>query len=424
MSMHTRLPTITLVLLFIIANNCTYQVSIGSAADSPSRYDISNGEIVKSLTREAGNPERGEQIVLDRERGDCVVCHAMPLPNREFHGTVGPPLEGVGRKYTSGALRLRLVDAKAFNPQSVMPAYHKVRDLFAVRPDLRNTPILTAQEIEDVVAYLATLTSTDTESSQPINPVSAAMAPSALPSQPAQPAYAVDGRRSGYTYLAADTQQLQNDAFANPGMLWVERGGEMWIQPEGGAHQSCTNCHGEARESMRGVRARYPRFDGRRKKLINLEQQINRCRQERLHVPPYAYESEALLALTTYIAYQSRGVPIAPQIDAATRSFFIAGKQFFMQRRGQLDLACTHCHDQLAGQRLRGEVISQGQSNGFPIYRQLWQTLGSSHHMFAWCNTAIRAEPFALGSDEYVNLELYMAWRARGLPVESPAIRR
>jgi sulfur-oxidizing protein SoxA len=175
---------------------------------------------------------------------------------------------------------------------------------------------------------------------------------------------------------------------------------------------------------MRGVRTHYPRFDPRRKKLINLEQQINRCRQEQVHVAPYAYESESLLALTTYIAYQSRGDAIVPQVDASTQPFLTAGKKFFMQRRGQLDLACTQCHDQLAGQRLRGEVISQGQTNGFPIYRQLWQTLGSSHRMFAWCNTAIRAQPLALGSDEYVNLELYLAWRARGLPVESPAVRR
>ena len=76
------------------------------------------------------------------------------------------------------------------------------------------------------------------------------------------------------------------------------------------------------------------------------------------------------------------------------------------------------------GQRLRGDVISQGQSNGFPIYRHLWQTLGSAHRMFAWCNNAVRAEPLPYGSDDYVNLELYLAWRGRGLPVETPAVRR
>ena len=87
-------------------------------------------------------------------------------------------------------------------------------------------------------------------------------------------------------------------------------------------------------------------------------------------------------------------------------------------------MACAHCQEQYAGQRLRGDVISQGQSNGFPIYRFTWQTLGSVHRMFEWCNTSVRAEPYPLGSDEYVNLELFVAWRGRGLPVETPAIRR
>ena len=175
---------------------------------------------------------------------------------------------------------------------------------------------------------------------------------------------------------------------------------------------------------MRGVRAQYPKFDSRRKKPINLEQQINRCREEHLQAKPYPYESEALLSLSTFVSFQSSGMPVDVQIDGPARPFFEAGKAFFMRRRGQLDLACTHCHDQNAGQRLRGEVVSQGQTNGFPIYRHLWQTLGSLHRMFAWCNTAVRAEPFPYGSDEYVNLELYMAWRARGLPVETPAVRR
>lgn len=409
MTRLVRMRVILLFLLSLVVREYLYLVRMSIAENAPSHYTIRNGEIVAPLTREAGNVERGKQIVLDRERGDCTVCHTMPLPNRQFHGTVGPPLDGVGQRYSVGALRLRLVNAKAFNPQSVMPAYHIVRGLTAVRADVKNTPILTAQEIEDVVAYLVTLTSANEDVGKNFPP---------------SPSYTVTGRRSGFTYLAAETQHLQNDEVANPGMLWVEQGRELWATSEGSEQRSCRQCHGEAQKSMRGVRVRYPRFDERRKKLISLELQINRCREEQLHLAPYAFESEPLLALTAFIAYQSRGLPITPRVSNTTRPFLTAGKQFYKQRRGQLDLACTHCHDQLTGQRLRGDVISQGQTNGFPIYRQLWQTLGSSHRMFAWCNTAIRAEPFAPGSDEYVNLEFYMAWRARGLPVESPSIRR
>jgi sulfur-oxidizing protein SoxA len=236
--------------------------------------------------------------------------------------------------------------------------------------------------------------------------------------------YSVEDRRSGYTYLSEDNQRLQGDDFANPGLLWVEQGRTLWQQPDSVTGAACASCHGDATTSMRGVRPRYPRFDPQRGKLINLEQQINRCRTEHLHTLPYPYESEALLALTTFVGWQSRGLPMQVSIDGPAQPFFVAGQAFYMQRRGQLDLACTHCHDQYAGQRLRGDVISQGQSNGFPIYRHTWQTLGSTHRMFAWCNTSVRAEPYPLGADEYVNLELFVAWRGRGLPVETPAVRR
>ena len=236
--------------------------------------------------------------------------------------------------------------------------------------------------------------------------------------------YIVDGRRSGYTYLSEENQRLQDDDFANPGLLWVERGRELWRQADGAAAQSCASCHGDAADSMRGVRTRYPHFDPTRGKLINLEQQINRCREEHMQATPYPYESEPLLDLAAFVGLQSRGMPIDVHIDGPAQPFFEAGRVFFYQRRGQLDMACAHCHEQYAGQRLRGDIISQGQINGFPVYRFTWQTLGSTHRMFEWCNTSVRAEPYPLGSDEYVNLELYMAWRGRGLPVETPAIRR
>jgi sulfur-oxidizing protein SoxA len=221
-----------------------------------------------------------------------------------------------------------------------------------------------------------------------------------------------------------ENQRLQDDEFANPGLLWVEQGRELWRHADGASGASCATCHGEAVESMRGVRARYPHFDPQRGKLINLEQQINRCREAHMQATTYPYESAALLALTTFVSFQSRGLPMDVRSDGPAAPFFEAGKVFFHQRRGQFDLACAHCHDQQAGQRLRGEVISQGQTNGFPVYRHLWQTLGSTHRMFAWCNTSVRAEPYPYGADEYVNLELFLAWRGRGLPVETPAIRR
>jgi L-cysteine S-thiosulfotransferase len=236
--------------------------------------------------------------------------------------------------------------------------------------------------------------------------------------------YTIDGRRSGYTYLSEENQRLQDDDFANPGLLWVDRGRERWKQVDGVAATSCASCHGDAATSMYGVRTRYPLFDRTRGKLINLEQQINRCRAQHMQATPYPYESETLLDLSAFIGFQSRGMPMDVKIDGPAQPFFEAGQAFFYTRRGQLDMACAHCHEHYAGQRLRGDIISQGQINGFPIYRFTWQTLGSTHRMFEWCNTSVRAEPYPLGSDEYVNLELFMTWRGRGLPIETPAIRR
>jgi sulfur-oxidizing protein SoxX len=120
-------------------------------------YDVVKNTIPAQLTNRPGDPERGRRIVLDREKGDCIVCHAMPLPDRQFHGTVGPPLDGVGNRYSAGALRLRMVDPKQINPQTSMPAYYKIEGLHQVAEGYRGKPILTAQEIEDVVAYLLTL---------------------------------------------------------------------------------------------------------------------------------------------------------------------------------------------------------------------------------------------------------------------------
>jgi sulfur-oxidizing protein SoxA len=240
----------------------------------------------------------------------------------------------------------------------------------------------------------------------------------------AETPYQVDGRRSGYLYLGAETRALQDDAFANPGLLWVERGGALWSTPESEAGKSCADCHGAALDSMRGVRARYPAYDPELGRPLDLEQRINQCRRRHMQAAPWPWESEELLAISAFVGFQSRGLPVAVDVAGPLAPHLERGKAFWYQRRGQLDLACSDCHDDLAGRHLYGDVVSQGQSNGFPVYRMLWQTLGSLQRMFRWCNTAVRAEPYPFGADEYLDLEIYLAWRGRGLPVETPAVRR
>jgi L-cysteine S-thiosulfotransferase len=232
------------------------------------------------------------------------------------------------------------------------------------------------------------------------------------------------GRKSGYEWLTPQTRQLQDDEFANPGMLWVEAGEASWKQRAGAANKSCADCHGDAAKSMRGVSTRYPAYSPQAKRVIDLEQRVDLCRTQRQQAAAWVYESKEQLGLIAYVSAQSKGLPQNVAVDGKAAASFERGRDFFSRRRGQLNLSCANCHDQHVGAHLRGEPISQGQINGFPIYRQLWQAMGSTHRMFAWCNEAVRAEPYAPGSQEYVDLELYVRWRGRGLPVETPAVRR
>lgn len=234
--------------------------------------------------------------------------------------------------------------------------------------------------------------------------------------------YAVDGRRSGYTYAAPETRAMQDDEFENPGSIWLAKGEALWSQVDGSAGKSCSSCHADAATTMRGVGARYPRVN-RQGKLENLERRINQCRVGALGAQAWDNESEALLAMTTYIKHQSLGMPVSVDIEGAAAPFFARGKAIYEARRGQLDLACIHCHEQNHGNMLRAQRLSEGMSNGFPAYRLKWQTLGSLQRRMSGCMRDVRAEPYADGADEYVELELYLAWRARGLPVETPAVR-
>lgn len=228
---------------------------------------------------------------------------------------------------------------------------------------------------------------------------------------------------SGYEFLTEGTRQMQDDDFLNPGFFIMPRGEALWSEP-GPNGASCVGCHGEAAVAMRGVATRYPEYEPERKGLINLEQRINDERVRRMEAAPLDYESEDLLALTTYVANQSRGLPMNVATDGPVASFWERGRAFYVTRRGQLNLACVHCHEDHVGEKLRGDVISQGQVNGFPIFRLIWNEVGSRHRMFAWCNDAVRAEPFPLGSQEYLELELYVASRGNGLEIETPAVRR
>lgn len=230
-------------------------------------------------------------------------------------------------------------------------------------------------------------------------------------------------QRSGATFLSKATREQQEDLTVNPGMLWVEKGQELWAAPVGTSAKSCASCHGEPGK-LAGVAARYPAWDEKAKRLHSVETRIQSCRTEHQKAAALAPESEALLALYALVAHQSRGKPMAVGIDGPARASFEAGRTLYNSRVGQLNLSCTQCHEQIWGQRLRTETVSQGQSNGYPAYRLEWQTLGSLWRRLRGCFNSVRSVPPAHGSEDHLNLELYLAWRAKGLAVETPAVRR
>jgi len=230
--------------------------------------------------------------------------------------------------------------------------------------------------------------------------------------------------RSGITFAGSDVRAMQADDASNPGFLWVESGEKLWNATTGAAGKSCASCHGDARASMRGVAARYPRFDATAGTVQDLEARIGDCRVRRQQAPPLARESEELLSLTAYVALQSRGLPTGVTIDGPARAAFERGRAFYEARHGQMNLACAQCHEQNWGKRLLSETMSQGHGNAFPAYRLEWQSLGSLQRRLRACLFGIRAEMPPPGAPELTDLELYLAWRAQGLPLEAPGVRR
>jgi len=242
-----------------------------------------------------------------------------------------------------------------------------------------------------------------------------------LPSSAAE--IAPGDRRSAYDDMSRETKAMQDDDTANPGMLAVLDGEALWNRKAGAADRSCADCHNDAAQSMRGVAARYPAFDAHSGKPIDLEERINLERTERQKAPPLRLESDELLALSVYVARQSRGQPIAPPDDERLAPFAAAGRDFFNKRQGQLNLSCALCHDDNWGKRLAGNIVPQGHPTGYPVYRLEWQSLGSLQRRLRNCISGMRADVPDYGAPEYVNLELFLMRRARGMPMESPAVR-
>ena len=237
--------------------------------------------------------------------------------------------------------------------------------------------------------------------------------------------YPFDEVLSGWLFRTDETRALQTDTFSNPGMLGVQAGEEIWNKVEGNAGKSCASCHGDAAESMKGVAANYPKWDKDAKRPINIELQINKCRETNMQAEPYEFDKGGQKPLTAYIRHQSLGKPIKVDLSQGDlQAWWEKGKEFYYTRTGQLNLSCANCHENNMGKMIRADHLSQGQSNGFPTYRLKNAGLVSIHGRFRGCIRDTRAEQPKAFSDELMALETYVTWRGTGLSIETPAVRQ
>jgi sulfur-oxidizing protein SoxA len=230
-----------------------------------------------------------------------------------------------------------------------------------------------------------------------------------------------DTRQSSYYLMTPENRAMQDDSNLNPALFWVMDGHKLWKEKTGNKNISCASCHGDSGQKMAGVAAQFPKIQ--KGKLQTLEGQINQCRTSRQEAPALAYENKELLALTTFVATQSKGLPIAVQETPQNKKDLQQGRQFFNERMGQLNLSCAQCHQDRAGLKLGGSLIPQGHPTAYPIYRIEWQTMGSLQRRLRNCMSGVRAQQFEYGSQEMAQLELFLMWRARGMPLETPGVR-
>ena len=239
---------------------------------------------------------------------------------------------------------------------------------------------------------------------------------------PAHLSDTLDEVMSGWLFRGTETRAMQADDFDNPGMIFVEQAQDSWMIAEGTECKSCSSCHNDM-DSMAGVKATYPKWNEEAGEVRTLQMQMNNCRTERMGAEAWGYDKTPAINMEAALSAVSRGLPVNVAIDGPAQSAWELGKELYYTRTGQLELSCANCHEDSYGMMIRADHLSQGQINGFPVYRLKNTKLNGVHSRFKGCVRDTRAETYKPGSAEFVALELYVASRGNGLSVEGPSIR-
>ena len=230
----------------------------------------------------------------------------------------------------------------------------------------------------------------------------------------------VDTVYSGWVFRTDETQALQTDDFDNPAFVFLDQAIDQWETVEGSEGKSCAECHADVAD-FAGLKATLPRVENG--ELVTLTNLVNECVTDRMGAEAWKYSGAKMSAMTALIAHQSRGMLMNVAIDGEAAPFWEKGKELYYTRVGQLDMACANCHEDNYGNMIRADHLSQGQINGFPLYRLKNAKINTTHGRFKGCMSNIRATPYKEGSPEFKALELYLASRGQGLSVETPAVR-
>ena len=239
---------------------------------------------------------------------------------------------------------------------------------------------------------------------------------------PAHLSDTLDEVMSGWLFRGTETRAMQADDFDNPGMIFVEQAQDSWMIAEGTEGKSCSSCHNDM-DSMAGVKATYPKWNEEAGEVRTLQMQMNNCRTEQMGAEAWGYDKTPAINMEAALSAVSRGLPVNVAIDGPAQSAWELGKELYYTRTGQLELSCANCHEDSYGMMIRADHLSQGQINGFPVYRLKNTKLNGVHSRFKGCVRDTRAETYKPGSAEFVALELYVASRGNGLSVEGPSIR-
>lgn len=208
-----------------------------------------------------------------------------------------------------------------------------------------------------------------------------------------------------------------------PYEIAIEEGEEIFNTPfkNGKTFASCF------RNGGIGIKSDYPYFDTKSGKVKTIELEINEC-LEKNGEKPFKYKKGKIASVSAYMAYTTRGqiTDIKIPHDQRALDAYEKGKQFYYARRGQLNMACAHCHVDNAGNKIRADILSPalGHLSHFPVYRSKWGGLGTVHRRFGGCNKQVRAKPFKAQSEEYRNLEYFLTYMGNGIPWNGPGARK